>query len=196
MSLSVLGQVLSPDRYRQKFARSGRLSIPFMHERVFEQDSNPVLVINSKGSFVVSRPSYEGAFRCAFHECPIEDEGIVLRSLYQTLVELSSLHQWNIRCTSVQESVGRLRSTGFDPKSIVLSANSLPELIGVDIKQTEVRSGYLADIDGVRMFTSDLPERTAIIFGSPVMAGVYVRVQDYLGLMLLRVDRSIMVVSS
>jgi hypothetical protein len=164
-----------------------------MHEEEVEKDAAPVIVTNSRGLFIQGRISSEGVLRCAFFECPVEEEGLIMAALHRSLIELSSQPEWPVRCNTIQDAVGRLQAAGSEPRSIVLPSTSLPSLTGLDPEHVP-QQGYVTTVDGVRTFTSDLPEGSALVFGAPLLAGVYTRVGDYVGVAILRADRAVMAV--
>lgn len=191
--LSVLSQILRVDRQRQRSDPRGGFSTPLMHEEEIEPEGVPVLVTNTRGMFILGKASAEHVIRCAFFECPVEEEGQLVQALHKALVQLSASQKWAVRCTSVQEAVSRLQAAGLEPKSAILPYTSLPSVLGVDPEKVPTQ-GYITTLDGVRMFTSPLPDKTALVFGAPMLSGVYTRVGDYVAVAILRADRAVMVV--
>lgn len=194
MAFSVLSQILRVDRHRQRSDPRGGFSTPLMHEDEIEESAVPVIVTNTRGAFILGRASLDHRIRCAFVECPVEDEGVIARALLKALLELSVQQKWSVRCTSVQEAITRLQAAGMEPKSAILPYASLPSVLEVEPDKVPSQ-GYVTTVDGIRMFTSDLPDKTALVFGSPVMAGIYTRVGDYAGVAILRADRAVMAVT-
>ena len=195
MATSVLSQILQVIRHRRRSDPRGGFSPLLMYEDVVEEDATPILVTNSRGKFIRGKLSATSILRAAFFECSIEDEGVITRRLYETLSELSVQCSWATRCTSVQEASARLASSGLEPKSIVLPYASLPALLGTEAAQAAPMQGFVATIDTVRVFAADLPPQGALVFGEPLLTGLYIRAGDYVGIAILRADRAVMVVA-
>lgn len=169
-------------------------------DRALDPNQAPLLVTNTRGSFVVSRVSQrDGRAPFGYTQCSPEDEINLLAELYRVLWQVSETSGWNLRCTSVSEAVGRMRSWGVEPRSVVLPHARLEEICGEAMSLEEAETlmtaqGYVAEAEGVQVLVADMPERVAFVTASPSLLGYYVRVDDYLGLQFLQVNKTVTLV--
>lgn len=173
----ILERLVSVDRVHQRSAKSGGYSIPILHEREVEDKESPLLVTNTKGAFVQTRPSKEGLGRFAFSALSVEDEDKLLRSLWETLDRCARLQGWANHADNLVSGLDRLRDSGYTPSAIVHS--------NLDSPPSEWQGSS---------FAYDLPKGAALVFSSPT-AGYYVRSGDYVGVLLQGANQRIVVVS-
>lgn len=187
--------LLKPERYRQRAAPDGGFSVPMMMERDVTARQTPLLVTNTRGSFVYSPRARDGKGRYAFFLCPIADEAKLLPLLYTQLETLGRTPGWPAPATSVSEAVGRLRK----PTSIILSQSLIQSICGDGFTPEQVSTlmsiqGHVAIVDGMQVLAGDLPRDSALVTVEPADLGVYTRVGDYLGLQLFDVRQTIVMV--
>ncbi len=199
MPYAALERMLRTERHRQRAAPRGGFSTPGLCSVNVGEDAMPLLATNMRGRFLPTRPSAEGLARFGFSEVPIGQEGPLLSELHRTLTELSRTNGWGNRCSDVAEALTRLQAQGTEPKSLVISEAQLAGILGKDsdlevARRAMATQGYVTMVGGMQLLLSDLPDGSALVAGSPASLGVYMRVGDHLGMLLQRVNRSIMVV--
>lgn len=207
MSVSILGCVLVGERHNMRMPerveasiRSGASTRPILNEVLVPEDAAPMLVTNAARCFVpTTRSSIRGVARYAFSDVPLEEEPLILVELYMSLLETSLTHGWSNRCNSVSEAVDRFRSMSIEPAFLIVPETVLPDICGstFDSATTSglmMKQGYVAIVDKMKVVPADLPPGSALVLAAPAFLGLYTRVGDYLGLMIQRADRSVMVV--
>jgi hypothetical protein len=171
-----------------------------MNEIPVEEDVEPLLVTNAARRFVPTiRSKTRGIARYAFSDVPLEDEPALFAELYMSLLEASLVNGWKNRCSSVVEAVDRLAADDFEPGFLMVSAEKIPDICGPDydsavVEQLMMTQGYVTVVNGIKVLPAELSPDAAVVTASPEMLGLYTRVGDFLGIMLQRVNRSIMVV--
>jgi hypothetical protein len=196
MGYTVLERVLVTERHHQRASRVG-FSRPFLSERPVSEGDAPFLATNMSGNFLPTRMNSEGVARFGFAEIAPEEENTLLLSLFETLCRISTGQGWGNRCTSVQSGLQYLSASGYEPRSVVLSDSMFLEVcpsVTVDeAREVQAKQGYAAKVDTFQILLADgLPG--GLILPSPALSGCYVRVANYLGVLLQRVS-SIVVVS-
>jgi hypothetical protein len=204
---TVLGRLFVPERRNMRMPeklqasiRSGVSSRPALNELEVPDDVEPLLSTNAARQFVQTRrSSVRGTARYGFSEVPVDEEEQLVIELYMSLLDFSLKNQWGNRCNSVTEAVTRLRGLGLEPALLVVPESVLPDICGPDFdpkwaSQMMKAQGYVATVDDMQVMTADLPPGAALVSTHPEFAGLYTRVGDYLGLMIQRADRAIMVV--
>lgn len=199
MPYSALERLLRPERRHQRAAPRGGFSTPGLCLTAVSAECMPLLATNMRGRFLPTRRNTHGEAPFGFSYCPLGEEGNLLNELHRTLFDLSGKSNWGNRCSAVSEAVNRLRSSGMEPKSLVVSESQLTETLGSDFDLNSARramvfQGYVTMVDGMQLLLSDLAEGLALVAGPPSTVGIYTRVGDHLGLLLQQVDRAIMVV--
>lgn len=164
-------------------------------EREIEPKQDPLLVTNTRGSFVLSRRTKEGQGRYAFFECGLEEEKNLLPSLYATLLTLTKTPGWPALSRTVGEAALRI----VEPYSIVISESLIPSICGEGFTSEQVdvlmkAQGHVAVVNGMQVLAGNLPPGAALVTSNPKSLGVYTRVGDYLGLQLHDPRRTIAVV--
>jgi hypothetical protein len=187
---TVLERVLVPERHHQRAARTG-FSRPFLSERPVTESDAPFLATNMSGNFLPTRMNRDGVARFGFTEILPEEENALLLALFQSLERLSTGQEWGNRCTSVQSGLQYVRDSGHDPRSVVVSDALLlklcPSVSVEEAKECQSNRGYAAKVEDLQILLADgLPG--ALVFPVPSLAGCYVRVADYLGILLYRVS--------
>jgi hypothetical protein len=198
MGLSALACIFTTERRRQRQAAVG-FSVPAMGEVRVPEDAMPLLASNMRGTFLPTRRSGAGIGRYGFSPCRVEEEPLALSALYQALTELSTREGWANRCSDLTQAIERLRSSGFEPRSMVIPEQTLRDVCGPDCDLEAARrsmavQGHVAVVDGIRVLLSNLPGGAALVCAAPEVVGLYTRVGDHLGVLVQRVDRAIMVV--
>jgi hypothetical protein len=199
MPTTALERILTTERFRQRAARNGGFSTPSLGYVALEPNSVPILVTNARGSFALTRTNKEGFAPFGFTACSIADEGALLLELHRTLRSISVREGWNNRCKGIPEAVERLRNSGIEPKSLVVSGEDLRAILGEKydaetVSRTMAVQGYVTVVDGMQVLLSDLPTGSALVAASPTVVGVYTRVADHLGLLFRQVNRLMMVI--
>lgn len=207
MPVSILSRVLVCERHNMRMPekveasmRSGVSTRPLFNEVVVSEDVEPLLVTNADRRFVPTRrSSTRGVARFGFSEVSLDEEPAILAEMYMSLLDISLSHGWSNRCNSVSEAVDRLRGSSIEPAFLIVPESVLPDICGpqYDAAQTAgrmMRQGYVAVVDKMKVLPADLSPGSALVLAAPSFFGLYTRVGDYLGVMIQRADRSVMVV--
>ncbi len=191
MSLTVLGHILVTERYRQRSARGAGLSVPYLLERQVDPTQNPLLVTNSRAGFTLTHRNQEGLGRYGICSCKIDEEPKMIRALFETISRISHSSGWANRFASIPDALKTMRESPFPPHGIIL-----PQALVNDITKEPRMPPHLGDLEGMKVFSSDLPLGAALLVTAPPALGVYTRIGDYLGLQLFNVRQTLAVVSS
>lgn len=197
MGYTVLERCLQPDRGRRRAARGGGVSMtPVLHERKVGADTDPVLVTNARGVLMPTKASSSALLRCGLFPCEPDDEDKLFVGLYQTLRITSHAQGWQNRCATIADAVARMRKEQLEPKTVVVS-EAVVRKLKIDPKEArriQGVQGYVTTHQGLQALIADLPESSALVVAAPAQAGVHVRVDDHVGIMLMRVNRAFMLV--
>ncbi len=200
MGVTIFAHLLVTERYRQRAARSSGFAIPALQEIDLPAGASvsPVLATNMRGKFLPTRCSSDHRIRYGFSNCSLEEEPLLLRELHSTLSTLSTKEKWGNRCSSRPEAIQKMLANGLQPKTLLLPEEQLPEGSKVEEAREQMRLyGHAAiDVDGMKVLLAPLPSGTSMVVAAPSEAGLYTRVGNYLGLLITRVDRSIMLVEA
>lgn len=199
MKLSILERLLQADRFRPKVStRTGSILPPVVVKRVALSDEAPFVVSRAKGGFTLTRPNVEGEVAQAFSYCPVEEEDVVFRSLYDTLWQLGKTHEWRNRFASLDAAIA---GAVFPPKALVLPFSTLHTVVGGELTEEEAEritlaKGFVAEVSGLKVLSARgaLPPGTAVLASAPEVVGSYMRSTDHLSVMILRADRSLVLV--
>ncbi len=199
MPYGALERMLRTERLRQRAAAGGGFSTPGMCLSPVADDAMPLLATNMRGNFRETRRDIKGQAPFGFSYCQVGREDPLLSELHRTLFELSARANWPNRCSSVAEAVERLRTSGVEPKSLVVSESQVANFMGPGFDLNAARSamgiqGFVTVVDDMQVLLSGLPEGFALVAAAPSILGLYTRVGDHVGILLQRVNRSIMVV--
>jgi hypothetical protein len=203
MKASTLERFLSTDRVRQQTAVKTRAGFarPVLCEQAMKEEEGPFLATNLRGSFLPSRRSLDGMVRFAFTECPVGAEGPLLTELHRVLWDVSVQQGWSNRCTDLQQARLLMGSSGVTPRAFIVGPSVLAEATGKNLSEEDVDKlmryqGFVAEVDGVRILASDLPDGKAILAAIPSQVGLYVRSGDYLGVLICRANLSLVLVGA
>jgi len=161
----------------------------------------PLLVTTARRGFV--HPGMrlgDHAVRYGFSECPLEEEGGLLESLFRDLWAISKKSGWTNRCTSIASAKQTLEGYGLLPRSLIVPFPKLRQLCGHEITLDEARKltvaqGCVAEVNDIKILFSELPEGQMILGTAPPMVGVYTRIDDHVGLLLRKVDQSMVLIN-
>lgn len=197
---TALERVLLTERVRQRAARLGGFSVPAMNEVGMEAVNAPLLATNMKGTFLPTRPSKDGLARYGFSHVPVGTDDTLLVELHRVLLALSEQGGWDNRCKNVTEAVERMGGFGLEPKSVVVGPASLPGLLeGTSVEQAwqAMKAGEPVGTlqDEVSVLLADLPGTAALVCAAPPLVGYYTRVGEHLGILLKRVNQTLVVVA-
>jgi len=89
----------------------------------------------------------------------------------------------------------------MEPTSIVVSLSFLEDACGMsitleDAEEIMLAQGYVTESDGLRVLAADLPVGGAFVVTSPSVVGTYFRVDQHLGVLIRRADRSLVLVGN
>lgn len=197
MAASVLDRVLVVDRERPIASKYGGFSEPVIHERAVDADSGPFVVTTTKGPFVTTRVRKEGVVWSGFTECPVRDEGRLIKSLYKHL----HAQAWDNKRPSVSESVDLVSMRGLEAKALIVSSSILSDACGRSVSDDEAEKlmwsqGHIAEVNGLQVYLcSDLDPGTGLVLAAPLLTGVYVRSAYSLAVMLYRADTAVALVT-
>ncbi len=203
MKISILERLLHAERHRRKVHGTDSSFVPPVATRfACEVHQAPWVTSLSRGHFAPTHLDKEGFVAQAFTDCPIEEEGRLLRELYMTLMTLHGVFGWdNVRKTIV-EARELMATAGFEAKHLVVPFADLGDVVGSSLTQEEAEmlmmtQGCVADVGGVRILTvgDELPKGSAILSTVPSITGVYNRVYDHVGVTIFQANRSLVLVS-
>lgn len=200
--MTALERMLIPEREPRRAAETSQVgfAVPGLLERTLEVDQEPLLATDMRGSFVPTRVSrIRKIARCGLSECLPEDEAGLLAELWRVAWGLSVEQGWYNRCTNLAEAAGLMRAQGYEPRSVVIPYSLVHEASGQALNREEADNlmfaqGYIAEVNGVQILAADLPERKSLMVASPALAGFYTRVDDRLGVLLTRVNRTLFLI--
>lgn len=204
MKVSVLERLLHAERHRRKMRESdGSLVPPVATSFACEPEQGPWLTTISRGKFAPTHRDSHGFVAQAFTECPLEEEGRLLRELYGTLLTLRKVFRWTNVCKTIVEARRRMTLAGYEAKYLVVPFADLGDVVGSSLTLDEAEmltltQGCVADVGGVKILTTgdELPKGSAILSTLPSIVGVYNRVYDHVGITLFQADRSLVLVSN
>jgi hypothetical protein len=194
MGYTALERLFEVERLRKRAAPGGGFSIPVMHERAVASTVAPLLVTNTRGKLVPSRPFPSGEARCGIFPCPHDSEPALLRQLLDSIQEISAARGWVNRCTSIQAACVQMEQSRKHVRSIIIAKADLSS-IGVDLESAEklmALQGYVTLHGSTQTLMADLPSGRGLVVSAD--AGLYVRIDEFLGLMLFNADRSVITV--
>ncbi len=198
MFFTALERMLKTERLRQRAARMGGFSVPAMNEVGMEAVNAPLLATNMKGTFLPTRPSRDGVARYGFSHVPVATDDALLAELHRSLSVLSEREGWSNRCKSVLEALQRMQGFGLEPKTIVVGPARLAEVS--DIAPEDARAAMrdnreVATFEGATVLLADLSGTSAFVCAAPPLVGYYTRVGEHLGILLQRVNQTLVVVA-
>lgn len=201
MITSAFEGLLAIERIRRRAARDGGFALPVMQELQVGLDEHPFLVSNSASEFLQPVVSSEGVLRYGFSPCTVEDESKMLLTLWKTIWQLSETNGWSNRCTSLTEALAKMSGFGLEPKTLLVPLLTLSQMCGQEItledaQKITVGQGFVTKVDDMKVLFSGLPEDLILVGTTPALVGTYTRVDDYLGLVLRQVNRSVMLVQN
>ena len=197
MRVSALELVLETERIRRQASVTGAgFAVPALYQYPAKPDEGPFLVTNARGSFLLGRSKYD-IIRLAFSECPLGGESRLFSELHRVLWGISVQRQWSNRCSSIAQAVAQMRESGLEPRAIVVSPSFLEDTCGTPLTLEEAEEmmlaqGHVAESDGVKVLAAGLPEGAAFVATASV--GVYFRIDQHLGVLIRRADRSLVLV--
>lgn len=203
MKISVLERLFHAERHRRKlregdssFAPPAGASFTVMPEQA------PWVTSLSMGKFAPTYRDKDGYVGQAFIECPLEEEGRLIRELYLSMLTLRSVFGWSNVVKTIAEARNRMAGFGLDSKTLLVSFESLSAVVGSSLTLEEadmlmLTKGCVAEVGGVQILTvgDALPKGAAILGTLPALVGVYTRVYDHVGLTVFQADRSLVLVS-
>jgi hypothetical protein len=139
--------------------------------------------------------------RFAFTECPVEEEGHLLTELYDVLWRTSVQQGWGNRCIDLGQARDLMKALGGTPGAFIVGPSILASATGKDLSEEDIDKlmryqGFVAEVDGVKILASDLPDGKTILASAPSQVGFYVRSGDYLGVLICRASHSLILVGT
>lgn len=202
MPTTALEGLLEVDRQRRYSSRLGGFAIPAVHERSSSPEEGPFFVTNMRKAFVPTGIRPGSVVWMGFSPWTLSDEDEALATLYKSLWAFSTSQKWANRCSKVEEAIPQMSAMGLEARSIVVPLDTLQEVCGTEMSETDVRNlmfaqGYVAEVNGMKVFVSkSLPKDAAIVAALPSLVGSYVRADDSLALMIRRADKAIVLVGA
>ncbi len=202
MKISILERLLVSERFRPMVStKTGAILPPIVTKSRTSREEAPHVVSRAKGGFTITLPSLAGEVMQGFSMCPLEEEDIVVRSLYDTLWEMGKVYGWNNRYVSLEAALTRPDSAAFPPKAAVVPFSTLQEIVGNELSEEEAERitlarGCVAEVSGVKIISARgaLPPGTAIIATTPQLVGTYMRASEHMSILIMRADRSLVLV--
>lgn len=195
--MAVLDRLLIPERERRQAdtKTATGFALPFLCVRQVEEDEAPFVASNMRCGFVLTRRSVAtGQVRFGLSECPLEDEAVFLRAMFEGLWSLSVEHCWSNRTSTLGEARSLLEGFGFEPRTIVVSPEALVGMsLEPKVRQEILQRGF-AEVDGAQVLLADLPGQRAIVATVPLLVGVCTRVDVQLGVLIIHADRALVLV--
>ena len=200
---SVLDLLFVPERHRRQAAKvqsGGGFALPVLQEQAVGHEEGPFVVSNMRQSFLLGRRSQEGNVRVGFSDCTVGEEGPYVTQLVLSLERLSVENGWSNRCTSLAEARPMMKALKMEPSALLVPHTLLAEAAGTNLSVEDAgklmtTQGHIVQIDGVRILVwPGLPDHTAMLVAPPAMAGTYIRVDHYLGILATRADRAFVIV--
>lgn len=176
--LSLLSHVFVTERHRPRAGQVGFAVPAFSEIDVGEDDIEPLLATNMRGTFLRTRVSLHRQARFGFSECGLAQEEALLREFHRVLVETAAHENWTNVTSSIPDALERMQSFGTPPKLVLLPASS---------SDFEPPAGVLPMLIG-------LPEGTALVVASPHLAGLHTRIGDHVGILAQRVNMTFVAV--
>lgn len=201
MITSAFEGFLVPDRgARRRAGYNGGFAIPAYTERSVDPSDQPFLVTNARRAFIQPGVSREGVVRFGYSECDLEDEHHLLAEFYRSLWKLSVESGWGNRCSSIAQAKAHLESHGLQARTLLVPLVTIRQLCGQEISLEDARNlivaqGYITEVDGLRLLFSYLPEGQMIMGTSPPLVGVYTRIDDHIGMLLRKIDQSVVLIN-
>lgn len=187
--LSILSQLLVPDRHRPKSAKVG-LAVPMMVELPGVSTAKQALVTNTRGDFVQTRRTADGTLRLGLFDCSLEDEPKVLAKLFRTLQREAKLEGWKTCHPDLVSALSKMREVGTTPKSVILASD-----LAKAVTSHELKEGETLTLSGLNVITTNgLVDGQAMVAANPTALGVYVRIGDQLGIQLYDVQHNLYLV--
>lgn len=183
MGSSVLLEVLSSGEgassQLQSSMGSGRSARPLLNEIALSDNDGPFLATNAASTFVLTRrSSTRGVVRYGFSKVPLDEESHLIPELYMSLLSISWVERWQNRCNTIRDGVSRMVRNSLEPLNLMVSKESEEKL----------------NLPNIKVIPSDLAPGCALLTASRSLSGLYSRVGDYLGVMVLRADTAWMVI--
>lgn len=200
MITSAFEGFLIPDRARRRMGSDGNFLRPAYLEKAEYRGDEPFFVTNARRSFVQTVISHDGTVRYGFSECDLEDEQHLMAEFYRILWKTSVDMGWDNRCSSIAEAKAKLLGYGLEPRTLIVPLVRLSQICGQEITLDDARKlivaqGYIAEVDGIRVLFSYLPEGQMIMAIAPTLVGVYTRADDHIGLLLRKVNQSVVLIN-
>lgn len=198
LGATVLRRLFQTERLRRQSTTAG-FAVPGLFERAVPEQDAPFVASNMRSGFVLTRRSIEGNVRHGFSEVALDDEDGLLAELFRALWGLGSQHHWPNRCNSIEQARARLEALGLAPDALVIPPTLVEEAAGQplsneDIEKLMVGQGHIAQAGGARVMVADLPVGTAMLCSG--LLGFYTRVDNWLGLLVQRADRCVILVGA
>lgn len=199
--VSALERLLVTERVPRRSSKEGGFARPLIHERTVVAEEGPFLVTNNRAAFVPTRMRPGNIVWAGFSEVPLGQEDPLVRQLFSALWRLSEEQGWANRCTSLRDAMPLMQTHGHQPRNLVVPVPLLGEACGqtfspVDADQLMLGQGHVAKVGDLRILAADLRPGTALLFAAPSQVGSYVRSDQALAAVFLRVDRSVILVDT
>ena len=160
----------------------------------------PLLVTNARRSFVRPVLSRDEMVRFGFSECPVEDEPHLMSEFFRILWSTSEQARWSNRCNSIAQAKQIIEGYGLLARTLVVPFATLHQVCGQDVSLDDARKltvaqGCVAEVDGVRVLFSDLPQGQMILGTAPPLVGIYTRIDDHVGLVFRKINQSVVLIN-
>lgn len=183
MSYGALERFLAPTRHRSRAAVGVGSAVPLMVEIPVERSCTHFLVTDTRGRIIPTRATKDGMVRVGMSTAPIGEETSILEQVVQDLPT---------RFSTWEKAVNYLATQGHQARSIVMSeadyASAFEEGV-LPVSLDEAKSsmsmrGYVSVTNDVQLLLASLPKGAGLVAELPAMAGVYLRVGDFLGVLV------------
>lgn len=199
MGLSLFARLLTTERFRRRASAhvNEGFAVPQLYEFNLGPEDEPLLVTNARGGFLPTRRSRTGLARCGFSQIPLETEVELYQTLYSSLLQGAASRGWPKVCATVPEGIAAMEQAGGKACSVVVPYDFAQQMCGLgeaQVRERMSKAGVVARVGLTQVLALDIPAGTGLVTEAPSKLGVYVRVDDWLGLLFKSLSSSLVVI--
>lgn len=183
--MTVFQYLLRGEKYLPPKGQRGDFSSPVMGEIFLGPTCGPLLVTNTRGDFVLSRPGSTGVARYGFSPCPVDSEDVLFGRFFCRLGQHTGT-----RCKGLALAQARFEARGVSAQTLVVSVPDAVRMLG----PSAPTEGVVGQVQGLRVVVAGIPDGQALLAGPVHHGGHYTRVGDHLGLLFRNVDQNLVLI--